>query len=74
MNISQNPYVVCIDVDCIMDKDVLLKLAKPFLEESDKRIIATGGVVRIANSCVLPYGTYWFLRVLGGTSGLLRRS
>ncbi|MFC4815803.1 MULTISPECIES: glycosyltransferase family 2 protein [unclassified Flavobacterium] len=56
INISKNPYVVCIDVDCIMDKDVLLKLAKPFLEKSEKRIIATGGVVRIANSCVIKSG------------------
>lgn len=56
INISNNPYIVCIDVDCIMDKDVLLKLAKPFLERSDKRIIATGGVVRIANSCVIKSG------------------
>ncbi|MES2863184.1 MAG: glycosyltransferase [Bacteroidota bacterium] len=56
INISTNPYIVCIDVDCIMDKDVLLKLAKPFLERSDKRIIATGGVVRIANSCVIKSG------------------
>jgi poly-beta-1,6-N-acetyl-D-glucosamine synthase len=56
INISENPYVVCIDVDCIMDKDVLLKLAKPFLEKSEKRIIATGGVVRIANSCVIKSG------------------
>lgn len=56
INVSTNPYIVCIDVDCIMDKDVLLKLAKPFLEASEKRIIATGGVVRIANSCVIKSG------------------
>ena len=56
INFATNPYVVCIDVDCIMDKDVLLKLAKPFLEYSDKRIIATGGVVRIANSCEIKSG------------------
>lgn len=56
INVSRNPYIVCIDVDCIMDKDVLLKLAKPYLEQSDKKIIATGGVVRIANSCVIKSG------------------
>ena len=56
INISENPFIVCIDVDCIMDKDVLLKLSKPFLEKSEKRIIATGGVVRIANSCVVKAG------------------
>ncbi|WET03098.1 glycosyltransferase family 2 protein [Flavobacterium sp. YJ01] len=56
LNIAQNPYVVCIDVDCILDKDSLLKLAKPFLESQGKRIIATGGVVRIANQCVIKNG------------------
>ena len=56
INISENPYVVCIDVDCIMDKDVLLKLMKPFLEQSSTRVIATGGVIRIANSCVIKSG------------------
>lgn len=56
LNIAQNPYVVCIDVDCILDKDSLLKLAKPFLESSGKRVIATGGVVRIANQCIIKNG------------------
>ena len=56
INVSVNPYIVCIDVDSIMDKDVLLKLAKPYLEQSDKKIIATGGVVRIANSCIIKSG------------------
>lgn len=56
LNIAQNPYVVCIDVDCILDKDSLLKLAKPFLESHGKRIIATGGVVRIANQCIIKNG------------------
>ncbi|WP_348822883.1 glycosyltransferase family 2 protein [Flavobacterium aestuarii] len=56
LNIAQNPYVVCIDVDCILDKDSLLKLAKPFLESYGKRVIATGGVVRIANQCIIKNG------------------
>lgn len=56
LNIAENSYVVCIDVDCILDKDSLLKLAKPFLESYGKRIIATGGVVRIANQCIIKNG------------------
>ena len=56
LNVAHNPYVVCIDVDCILDKDSLLKLAKPFLEGQGKRVIATGGVVRIANQCVIRDG------------------
>lgn len=56
INVSSFPYIVCIDVDCVLDKDALLKLAKPFMERSDVRVIATGGVVRIANSCIVQGG------------------
>ena len=56
INMLDNPYIVCIDVDCIMDKDVLLKLTKPFMQQTNKRVIATGGVVRIANSCIIKSG------------------
>ena len=56
INISQYSYIVCIDVDCILDKDALLILAKPYLEKSDAHIIATGGSIRIANSCIIKGG------------------
>ena len=56
INIAQNKYVVCIDVDCILEQDAMLKLTKPFLENAEKRVIATGGVVRIANSCEVEDG------------------
>ncbi len=56
MNISSNPYIICIDADCVIHQDALLILAKPLLEKSDKYVIATGGVVRIANSCVITAG------------------
>jgi cellulose synthase/poly-beta-1,6-N-acetylglucosamine synthase-like glycosyltransferase len=56
INIARNKYVVCIDVDCILEQDAMLKLTKPFLETGEKRVIATGGVVRIANSCEVENG------------------
>jgi len=56
INVSSNNYLVCIDVDCILEQDALLKMVKPFLEQTNKRVIATGGVVRIANSCVIEDG------------------
>ncbi len=56
INLASNQYLVCIDVDCILEQDALLKLVKPFIEETNKRVIATGGVVRIANSCVIQNG------------------
>ena len=43
-------------MDCILEQDALLKLAKPFMENTKHRVIATGGVIRIANSCVVENG------------------
>jgi poly-beta-1,6-N-acetyl-D-glucosamine synthase len=56
VNIAKNDYFVCIDVDCVLEQDALLKLAKPFLESTTHRVIAAGGVVRIANSCDIQGG------------------
>lgn len=56
VNISSGDYIVCIDVDCILEQDALLKLAKPFLEQTDKRVIACGGAIRLANNCRIENG------------------
>jgi cellulose synthase/poly-beta-1,6-N-acetylglucosamine synthase-like glycosyltransferase len=56
LNISTSEYVACIDVDCLLLEDALQKLVKPFLEVTDSKVIATGGVIRIANSCVIKNG------------------
>ncbi|MFC6997794.1 glycosyltransferase family 2 protein [Rufibacter roseus] len=56
INLASHQYLVCIDVDCILEQDALLKLLKPFMDDSDKKVIATGGVVRIANSCLFENG------------------
>ncbi|RKS97529.1 glycosyltransferase family 2 protein [Chryseobacterium defluvii] len=56
INVSSGDYLVCIDVDCILEQDAILRLAKPFLEETDKKIIACGGVIRLANNCKIENG------------------
>ncbi|TDQ23989.1 glycosyltransferase family 2 protein [Tenacibaculum caenipelagi] len=56
LNISKNDYVACIDVDCLLMEDSLQKMIKPFLEYTDRRVIASGGVIRIANSCIIEDG------------------
>lgn len=50
INVSSKDLILCIDVDCIIEEDAVLRMVKPYLEEKNK-VIATGGVVRIANSC-----------------------
>lgn len=56
INISKGEYFISIDVDSIIDPYALQKLIKPFLEETDRKVIATGGVIRIANSCKIVDG------------------
>ncbi len=55
INVSQYALITCIDVDCIIEQDALLKMVKPYLEETDT-VIATGGVIRVANSCTVEDG------------------
>lgn len=55
INVAENELITCIDVDCIVEQGAILKMVKPFMEE-DKNVIATGGVIRIANSCVIEDG------------------
>jgi len=56
LNVSKNNLVVTIDADSIIEPDSITKLVKPFLEEKKKKVIATGGVVRILNSCDVENG------------------
>jgi len=56
LNMSKNRYVACIDVDCLLLEDALQKMIKPFLETTDAKVIAAGGVIRIANSCIVKDG------------------
>lgn len=55
INVSANNLIACIDVDCILEPDSLLKLVKPFMEDK-KKVIASGGVIRIVNSCEVKEG------------------
>lgn len=56
INVASFDYFVCTDVDCILEMDTLLKLIKPVMEESSRRIIAVGATLRTANSCDIDQG------------------
>ncbi|WP_372776237.1 glycosyltransferase [Mangrovibacterium sp.] len=56
LNVAKGQYFIAIDADSIIDPHALQKMVKPFLEESDKKVIAAGGVIRIANSCEIVDG------------------
>ncbi|MCQ0111978.1 Glycosyltransferase, catalytic subunit of cellulose synthase and poly-beta-1,6-N-acetylglucosamine synthase [Zhouia amylolytica] len=55
INSSKYPLFICTDVDCILKKDTIIKLVKPFLTYK-KRVIATGAAIRISNSCEIKDG------------------
>jgi cellulose synthase/poly-beta-1,6-N-acetylglucosamine synthase-like glycosyltransferase len=52
INASSYPYFLNTDVDCILDKDTLVQLIQPFMDD-EKRVIATGATLRMVNSCVI---------------------
>ncbi|MEO7049792.1 MAG: glycosyltransferase, partial [Ferruginibacter sp.] len=56
VNVAKYGYFVCVDVDCVLEQDALLKMMRPFLEETKVRVIASGGVIRIANDCKIENG------------------
>ena len=56
INISRSNLIVTIDADSIIEVDSILKLVKPFLEEKERKLIGTGGVIRIINSCDIEKG------------------
>ncbi len=56
INICHSDLFVSIDADSIIEADSILKLVKPFLEEKEKKVIGTGGVIRIVNSCDVERG------------------
>ncbi len=72
INVAAFDYYLCTDVDCILDKDTLIKLIKPFMDaetstvrevngdiqiqEDYKRVIACGATLRMVNSCEVDEG------------------
>lgn len=50
INSAKYSLFICTDVDCILRKDTISMLAKPFIENTE-RVIATGAAIRISNSC-----------------------
>lgn len=56
INLSRKDLFLAMDVDCIIEPDALLRMVKPFVDEKNVRVIASGGVVRVANSCKITNG------------------
>lgn len=50
INVARYPLFCAVDCDSLLEPDALLKVARPFLEDPD-RVLAVGGIVRVANGC-----------------------
>ena len=55
INAARHPYVCAIDADALIEPDALLEVAAPILDDPE-RVVATGGIVRIANGCTIDHG------------------
>ena len=54
INFSRYPIIVSMDADSVLEKEALVRIVSPFLQDSS--VVAVGGVVRIANGCVIEEG------------------
>jgi cellulose synthase/poly-beta-1,6-N-acetylglucosamine synthase-like glycosyltransferase len=55
VNGALHPYVCAIDADALIEPDALLQVAAPIFEDPE-HVVATGGIVRIANGCLIDHG------------------
>lgn len=56
INLARYPYFCSIDGDSILDSNSLLRVMQPIIE-SDGKVVAAGGSVRIANGNDIHFGT-----------------
>lgn len=50
INLSKHPYILCVDVDCVLERNSLLKLMKSMMNSKTK-IVGVGAALRLSNSC-----------------------
>jgi cellulose synthase/poly-beta-1,6-N-acetylglucosamine synthase-like glycosyltransferase len=67
-NYARTPLICVIDADSLLERDALLRIARPFLEDSDT--IAAGGIIRVINGCTVDSG---FVRDIRLPRNLLAR-
>ncbi len=63
INVASMELLACIDVDCILSSDSISRMVRPFMEETNRKVIAVGGVIGIANNCDVQDGTVTRYRV-----------
>ena len=68
INLCRTPLLCIIDADSILEREALMRVVRPFLE--DHRTVGAGGIIRIANGCSVDRG---FISAVGLPKSLLAR-
>jgi len=61
LSYCRTPLFCELDVDTILERDALIRIVRPFLEDST--MIAAGGIIRIANGCTVHSGVLTDIRL-----------
>lgn len=70
INASRYPLICSVDADSILQRNSLLRITYPFME--DQRVVAVGGTVRVANGCTVRDGFLKDIRVPGNLLALFQ--
>lgn len=55
LNAATSPYICVVDADSVLERDSLLRIMRPVLENPE-RVVAVGGIVRVLNGSELEDG------------------
>jgi cellulose synthase/poly-beta-1,6-N-acetylglucosamine synthase-like glycosyltransferase len=55
LNAATSPYVCIVDSDSVLERDALLRIMVPILEDP-KRVVAVGGIIRVLNGSEIKNG------------------
>ncbi|WP_333780820.1 glycosyltransferase family 2 protein [Tenacibaculum pacificus] len=53
---AKSDLVLCTDADCIIEQDALLKMVRPYIQATEREVIASGGIIGLANDSVIKNG------------------
>jgi cellulose synthase/poly-beta-1,6-N-acetylglucosamine synthase-like glycosyltransferase len=62
LNAATSPYVCIVDADSLFERDALLRIMVPVLEDP-KRVVAVGGIIRVLNGSEIQGGTLQRVRL-----------
>jgi cellulose synthase/poly-beta-1,6-N-acetylglucosamine synthase-like glycosyltransferase len=71
LNVASSPYVCAVDADAVLEEDALLRIMAPVLSDP-RRVVATGGIVRVINGSSVRGGSVRRVRLPGSLLEVLQ--